>query len=95
LSEEKINITIKIAERTYPLLVLPVDEPRVRSAVEQVNSTLKDLMSKYDGRDMQDYMAMYVLLMMSQQMNGTGGPDTLLLNEQLKVLDSALEKLLK
>ncbi len=96
LAQEKININIKIAERTYPLLVLPEDEAKVRAAVDHVNSTLKDLMSKYDGRDMQDYMTMYILLMMSQQLNATPttAPDFSWLHQSLQELEQNLDHLL-
>jgi hypothetical protein len=95
LSEEKINITIRLAERNYPLLVLPADEARVRAAVEKVNATLKELMQKYDGRDMQDYMTMYILMTMAQQANAAASFDVALLNEELQKLESVIDQLIQ
>lgn len=95
MAAEKINITIKIAERQYPLLVLPVDESKVRAAADKINATLKDLMSKYDGRDMQDYMAMYILIIMNQQLNEPPPLDTSSFQNHLSELEKQLDELIK
>ncbi|MFM2047478.1 MAG: hypothetical protein RI955_24 [Bacteroidota bacterium] len=62
----QINISIKIADRDYPLKIKAVDEEKIKNAAIKINQQLKELMNKYDGRDMQDYMAMYLLIQMNE-----------------------------
>ena len=92
---EPISIQIKIADRNYPLKVKQADENKVKNAAEKINLQLKDLMNKYDGRDMQDYLAMYVMLQMSDVSNKAEIPISIDFNKQLQQIENGLDELLK
>ncbi len=92
---EPIAIQIKIADRNYPLKVKPEDENKVKNAAEKINLQLKDLMNKYDGRDMQDYMAMYIMLQMSSVSNIAETPISIDFSKQLQQIENGLDELLK
>jgi cell division protein ZapA len=92
-----IHIDIKIADRTYPLKIKSADENRVKQAAEKINSQLKELREKYDARDMQDYLAMILML----QLNTVTSPATAEMtvnidfSEQLKAIEHHLNDILK
>jgi len=93
MSDLKI-IDIKIADRSYPLKVKPEQENQVKLSAERINSQLKDLKEKYAARDMQDYLAMILLL----QMNAPNQPETIVnidFSEQLNRIENQLSELLK
>ncbi len=96
---EPIAIHIKIADRNYPLKVKPADENKVKQAAEQINLHIKDLMQKYDGRDMQDYMAMFIMLQMNNALqnpfDATQQPIQLDFKNQLHQIVGSLDDLLK
>ncbi len=92
---EQIAINIKIADRNYPLKVKQADESKVKNAAEKINLQLKDLMNKYDGRDMQDYMAMYMMLQMSDVSNIVETPISIDFSKQLQQIENGLDELLK
>jgi cell division protein ZapA len=96
---ETIAIQIKIADRIYPLKVQAADENKVKQAAEQINLHIKDLMQKYDGRDMQDYMAMFIMLQMNNALQNpfdvTQQPIQLDFKSQLNQIAGSLDDLLK
>lgn len=88
-----INISIKIADRDYPLKIKESDEAKIRNAAMHINQQLKELMNKYDGRDMQDYMAMYLLIQMNESASPLSSMDVNFNDSLLKIsndLDSLL-----
>jgi len=60
--EEKLNISLYIAERKYTLSVLPSEEADVRNAVENINKKVSELIEKYSFKDRQDILAMVALM---------------------------------
>ncbi len=58
---EKINITVRIAERPYKLAVLREQESFVREAANQINSTIKQYSKTFNYKDHQDLFAMVAL----------------------------------
>ena len=96
---ETIAIQIKIADRIYPLKVKAADENKVKQAAEQINLHIKDLMQKYDGRDMQDYMAMFIMLQMNDALqnpfDATQQSVQLDFKSQLNQIAGSLDDLLK
>lgn len=55
---EMTPMNVIIAGRTYPLKIQNGEENTVREAVEMVNNKLSTFRTSYEGKDMQDYMAM-------------------------------------
>ena len=62
MSNNTININLVIADRTYPLKVLPQEEEGVRKAAKMLNERIKELQGQYAGKDKQDYLAMCGLM---------------------------------
>ncbi len=93
MSELKL-IDVKIADRTYPLKIKSADENRVKQAAEKINQQLKELREKYDARDMQDYLAMILML----QLNSSVAPEmpiSIDFSEQLKEIEKHLSAMLR
>lgn len=59
--EEKINITVNIAERPYKLAVSREQESLVRKAANLLNSTIKTYSKTFNYKDHQDLFAMVAL----------------------------------
>ncbi|MEN9521836.1 MAG: Cell division protein ZapA [Bacteroidota bacterium] len=89
-----INISIKIADRDYPLKIKETDETKIRNAAAYINRQLKELMNKYDGRDMQDYMAMYLLIQMNENSSSPTSIDVSF-SDSLSKINNDLDNLLK
>lgn len=58
MTKDMTQMNVIIAGRVYPLKIQNGEESAVREAVETVNNKLQELRASYEGRDMQDYMAM-------------------------------------
>lgn len=61
-ANQKLNISVFLADRKYMISVLPSEEPVVRKAAEYINQQLKELASKYSFKDRQDILAMITLM---------------------------------
>ena len=87
-------IDVKIADRTYPLKIKSVDENRVKQAAEKINLQLKELRDKYDARDMQEYLAMILMLQLNSQ-TSSELPANIDFSEQLRTIEHHLNNMLK
>ena len=56
--ENKIKIKVKIADRVYPLTILPEQEEAIRLSVKKIDQMIKQLEQSYAVRDKQDVLAM-------------------------------------
>ncbi len=66
--EEKINIKVSIAGRTYPLKVTEEEEEHVRDAVKFIEDRIKIIEKKYAIKDIQDIQAL-ILLELASELN--------------------------
>jgi len=62
MSQEKLQISVFLAERKYTLSVLPEEEEGVRIAAEYINKQIQDMASKYAFKDRQDVVAIAALM---------------------------------
>jgi cell division protein ZapA (FtsZ GTPase activity inhibitor) len=65
--QEKIHREVVIANRTYPLKIHKNDEEKILNIVQTVNRRIEHLKSIYDAKDNQDYLAMCLLQLYTQQ----------------------------
>ncbi len=65
--EELIPINILVGDRNYRLKVKPVDEENLRKTVKIVNAKLLEFKTNFSGKDMQDYIAMVLLWLATEQ----------------------------
>jgi cell division protein ZapA len=57
----KIDITVKLGQRTYPLSIERAEEENIRKAAKAVNESLKELQDNYGIKDSADLFAMVAL----------------------------------
>lgn len=56
--KQKLNITLKIADRTYPLTIDSELEQAYRKAADEINKLIRSFEVNYDVADRQDSLAM-------------------------------------
>ncbi len=63
---EKLKIKLSIANRVYPLTIVPDQEEGLRKAAQKIESMIKQFEQSYSVRDKQDVLAMCALQFASQ-----------------------------
>ncbi|GAA0872210.1 cell division protein ZapA [Gangjinia marincola] len=58
---EKLKIKLSIADRVYPLTILPDQEEGLRKASKKIDAMIKQFEQSYAVRDKQDVLAMCAL----------------------------------
>jgi cell division protein ZapA len=67
MPEEKlIPANIIVADRTYRLKIKPEEEETVRKALKIVNDKILEFKTQFAGKDMQDYIAMCLIMYATQ-----------------------------
>ena len=61
-----IKIKIKIADRVYPLSIVPEQEQTLRDSAKKIDVMIKKLEQSYAVRDKQDVLAMCALQLATQ-----------------------------
>ena len=89
---ELIPANIVIGDRTYRLKIEPADEEMIRKTVRLVNEKIVEFKTNFAGKDMQDYVAM-VLIWLATEQRKTGLPE-LHSNEEISLKLAGLERLL-
>lgn len=60
-TNELVNITVVIAERSYPLKVKEEDVNKIRGIVEEINNKVNTFQKTYSRKDKQDCLSMALL----------------------------------
>jgi cell division protein ZapA len=96
MNEEKlIPVNITVADRSYRLKIKPEEEQHVRSAIKAVNEKIIELKTSFAGKDLQDYIAMCLIMYATQSQSPatTSSAETDNLLQQLEtMLDNALRQ---
>ncbi len=87
--DQLIAATIMIADRTYRIKVQPKDEEVLRRTVKLVNDKVIEYKTQFAGKDMQDYIAMVLIWLATEQQSG--GNNTAVIEE----IDRKLQQLEK
>ena len=77
---ELIPINIVIADRTYRIRTNSSDEEIIRKTVNMINQKIIEFKTQFAGKDMQDYIAMVIILYATQNAGGEGNS---MLNEEM------------
>jgi cell division protein ZapA (FtsZ GTPase activity inhibitor) len=90
--DQLIAATVVIGDRSYRIKLNPKDEEVVRRTVKVINDKTIEYKTQFAGKDMQDYIAMVLIWLATEQQSNTGSADIEqgALSEKL----SAIEKLL-
>ena len=92
-----IPLNILIGDRSYRIKILPTDEETVRGTLKIINAKILEFRSQFAGKDMQDYIAMVLVwLATEQQAAGTADIQEEVLADRLtaieRLLDGTMEK---
>ena len=90
--DQLIAATVVIGDRSYRIKLNPKDEEVVRRTVKVINDKTIEYKTQFAGKDMQDYIAMVLIWLATEQQSNTGSADIEqgALSEKL----SAIERLL-
>ena len=90
---EKLKIKLSIANRVYPLTIVPDQEEGLRKAAQKIEAMIKQFEQSYSVRDKQDVLAMCALQFASQTEQKTIDKENL--NEDVEHKLNAVDQLLK
>ncbi|PZX61431.1 cell division protein ZapA [Hydrotalea sandarakina] len=65
--ETLITVNVIIADRNYRIKIQPDDEAVLRKTVKIINDKIKEYKQVFAGKDMQDYVAMVLLWLATEQ----------------------------
>lgn len=89
---ELIPTNLVIADRTYRVRIQPQDEEVVRKTAKRVNDKLIEFKTQFAGKDMQDYIAMVLIWLATEQ--GTPEAAISVQSDQIAAKLQALESLI-
>jgi len=93
--EEPLSIKVQIAERFYPLKIKRQDEEKIRKAAKLINDKVLQYKQRYTDKDSQDFMAMAALQFVINLLDCEQQENVVSLEEELGILSSELDELLK
>ncbi len=71
---DTISVNVLIGDRNYRLKVSPEDEEQLRNTVKTINNKLLEFKAHFAGKDMQDYVAMVLLWLATENRNELKDP---------------------
>lgn len=89
--EELIAVNILIADRNYRLKIKPADEESLRRTVKIINAKLLEFKTNFAGKDMQDYIAMVLIWLATEQpVHAASNEEFTALSESIKNLRTSI-----
>lgn len=91
--DELIPINIVVADRTYRIKMRPEEEEAVRRSMKEVNEKIVEFRQAYAGKDIQDYIAMALIMYATHPVTSGGiaqNTSTPFLEDKLKHLEELL-----
>ena len=71
--EDLIPVNILVGDRNYRLRVRPADEENLRKTIKIINNKLIEFKTNFAGKDMQDYIAMVLIWLATEQQGSVAG----------------------
>ena len=94
--EQLIPANILIGDRNYRLKVKPEDEEKLRKTVKIINEKIIEFKTNFAGKDMQDYIAMVLIWLATEQTEGEfKGYKNEELKDKVKSLQAIVEQALQ
>ncbi len=90
--DQLIAATVVIGDRSYRIKLHPKDEEVVRRTVKVINDKTVEYKTQFAGKDMQDYIAMVLIWLATEQQSTSGSAD--IQKDALSEKLSAIERLL-
>ena len=88
--DQLIAATVVIGDRNYRIKIDPADEETVRRTVKTINDKVIEYKTEFAGKDMQDYIAM-VLIWLATEQTQTDTDTRPGLADKLSVLERLLD----
>ena len=90
----QLKIKVSIADRVYPMTILPQQEEGLRKAAKKIEAMIKQFEQSYAVRDKQDVLAMCALQFAAQTEQKTidNTSEVILAEDKLKALNDLLDK---
>jgi cell division protein ZapA (FtsZ GTPase activity inhibitor) len=85
--EELIPVNILVGDRNYRLKIKPNEEESLRKTMKIINNKLIDFKTNFAGKDMQDYIAMVLIWLATEQ------PASVLSNENFEEVSGKIKNL--
>ena len=91
---DKLKIKLSIANRVYPLTILPNQEEGLRKAAKNIDNMINQFEQSYSVRDKQDVLAMCALQFASQVEQKSIDKDNVSehVEEKLNALNNMLQR---
>ncbi|MRG48885.1 cell division protein ZapA [Chitinophaga sp. SYP-B3965] len=96
--ETLIPVNIVVADRTYRIKIRTEEEEAVRRVMKEVNDKIIEFKAAYAGKDIQDYIAMALIMYATHPATSGGKAQAEVapfLLEKLQHLDNLLDEHLK
>jgi cell division protein ZapA len=90
-----IPINLVVGDRTYRIKINSNDEEQVRKMAKKLNDQLSEFRSQYAGKDMQDYLAMVLLSLVTEQQTGKQPENIAESLEQLNRIETLIDRALE
>jgi len=87
IMEELIPVNILVGDRNYRVKIKPADEENLRKTIKLVNNKLVEFKTNFAGKDMQDYIAMVLIWLATEQ------PSSTITNENVREISGKLKAL--
>lgn len=95
--EQLIPVNIVVADRSYRIKIKPEEEEEVRRIMKEVNEKIVDFKASYAGKDLQDYIAMALIMYATHPVTSGGKAQavtTPFLQEKLEKLEEMINQAL-
>ncbi|HEY8915120.1 cell division protein ZapA [Chitinophaga rupis] len=96
--EQLIPVNIVVADRSYRIKIKPEEEEAVRRIMKEVNDKIIEFKTAYAGKDLQDYIAMALIMYATHPVTSGGkaqAEGAPYLQEKLQRLEALLDEQLK
>ncbi|RFS22759.1 cell division protein ZapA [Chitinophaga silvatica] len=92
-----IPVNIVVSDRSYRIKIKPEEEEEVRRIMKEVNEKIVDFKTSYAGKDLQDYIAMALIMYATHPVTSGGkaqASTTPFLLEKLEKLEEIINQAL-
>jgi cell division protein ZapA (FtsZ GTPase activity inhibitor) len=87
-----IPISLLIGDRTYRIKIEAGEEESIRNMAKKLNDQIAGFKLQYGGKDMQDYLAMVLLSIVTDKKPTATEPDFIAFLPLLEKLEAQLDK---
>lgn len=90
-----IPVNIVVGDRTYRIKINADDEEQIRKTAKKLNDQVSEFKTRYAGKDMQDYLAMVLLSIVTEQQTSAAQQTDVPTVEQLQQIEKLIDKALE